>query len=112
MHEETLDLATVARSLPGKPHPATVWRWYRHGLRGQRLETIVVGGRRYTSREALARFVAATTLAREAEPPAGAVAAIAAARDDVHVDRDLAKRAAEAGRRLKQLGPRGENGSA
>ncbi|HUY35471.1 MAG TPA: DUF1580 domain-containing protein [Pirellulales bacterium] len=106
LNEETIDLAAVARSLPGKPHPATVWRWYRNGLRGQRLETIVVGGRRYTSREALARFVAATTAAREADPAAGDVAAIAAARDDVHVDRDLAKRAAEAGRRLKQLGPK------
>jgi hypothetical protein len=100
MREETIDLAAAARELPGKPHPATIWRWYRHGLRGQRLETVVVGGRRFTSREALARFVEAITRARTEFPTQAPLAAAIAGQDAV--DRDMAARAAEAGRRLRQ----------
>ena len=44
---------------------ATVWRWHRHGVRGVRLETIVAGGQKMTSIEAVDRFVAATTAAAE-----------------------------------------------
>jgi len=105
--EDMISLAEAARRLPGKPHPATISRWQRHGLKGKKLETVVVGGRRYTSVEALSRFIDATTRARETEPPALAVvAAIVGERTTAHVDRDLAGRAADAGRQLKQLGPR------
>ena len=34
-----------------------------------RLETVVIGGRRFTSAEALERFAAATTAAADAAPP-------------------------------------------
>ena len=47
-------LADVARQL-GK-HIATIYRWTTTGVRGVVLETIQVGGARYTSREALQRF--------------------------------------------------------
>ena len=40
---------------------STLHRWKRHGVRGVRLETVLVGGVRYTSREALNRFVSKTT---------------------------------------------------
>ena len=64
MHAETLlTLRDVTRFLPGKTHISTVHRWRLRGVRGVRLETCLIGGRRYTSREALARFVAATTAA-------------------------------------------------
>ena len=36
---------------------ATVYRWMRTGVRGVVLESCLVGGRRYTSVEALDRFV-------------------------------------------------------
>ena len=36
---------------------STVWRWTMRGLKGIRLETFTVGGRRYTSREAFDRFI-------------------------------------------------------
>ena len=39
------------------PHPETVARWARKGCRGVRLETVLVGGRRYSSAEAVDRFI-------------------------------------------------------
>ncbi len=38
---------------------ATWWRWATKGVRGARLDSVVLGGRRYTSAEALARFTRA-----------------------------------------------------
>lgn len=38
---------------------ATLHRWRLHGVRGVKLETLLIGGLRYTSREAIARFIAA-----------------------------------------------------
>jgi len=40
---------------------STLHRWQRRGVRGVRLETVLVGGVRYTSREALNRFVSTIT---------------------------------------------------
>ena len=44
-------------------HPSTVHRWRLRGARGSKLETVLVGGRRYTSQEALLRFFDHTTTA-------------------------------------------------
>ncbi|QDU56163.1 DUF1580 domain-containing protein [Aeoliella mucimassa] len=41
----------------------TVWRWAQRGVRGVRLESFNEGGKRYTTREAHARFVEGTTAA-------------------------------------------------
>ena len=38
----------------------TALRWCLHGVRGTRLESLKVGGRRLTSRKAIRRFVAST----------------------------------------------------
>jgi hypothetical protein len=57
--EHLLSMTEAAKLLPGRPNVATLWRWRTSGCRGHRLETILFGGRRYTSREAIARFVAA-----------------------------------------------------
>ena len=56
--ESLLTLKAAAKLLPGNPHYATLFRWAQKGCRGTRLETILVGGIRYTSREALDRFIA------------------------------------------------------
>jgi hypothetical protein len=53
---------------PGRPHISSVWRWVLKGVRGVKLETLVCGGRRFTSREAIDRFIAATTAAAHGEP--------------------------------------------
>lgn len=42
---------------------ATLHRWRLPGIRGVRLETVLIGGMRYTSREAIARFIAAQNAA-------------------------------------------------
>jgi hypothetical protein len=43
----------------GHPSMTTWWRWWKKGIRGILLETIVIGGRRYTTAAALQRFVEA-----------------------------------------------------
>ena len=45
----------------GRPNLSTVYRHFRRGCRGARLETFVAGGRRFTTIEAIARFVQRTT---------------------------------------------------
>lgn len=59
LNESLFTLKAAAKLLPGHPHYATLFRWAQRGCRGIRLETILVGGIRYTSREALDRFIAA-----------------------------------------------------
>lgn len=57
------------------PHIATIWRWATAGLQGGiRLESMKIGGQRFTSREAIRRF-----LVRINEPNAVPVEPIAAA---------------------------------
>ena len=63
--EHLVTLTEAGRIIPGSPHFSTLWRWYQRGIRGARLETVIVGGRRFTSHEAIARFIARTTAARD-----------------------------------------------
>ena len=67
--EQLLTLTKAARNIPSRTghglNPSTVWRWAKVGVRGVRLETVLVGGIRYTSREALTRFFARSTAASQ-----------------------------------------------
>ncbi|MGD9719773.1 MAG: DUF1580 domain-containing protein [Pirellulales bacterium] len=54
--EHLLTLAEAAQLLPGRPSVSTLWRWRQKGVRGRRLETVLIGAKPYTSREALGRF--------------------------------------------------------
>jgi hypothetical protein len=74
-HERAITLAEVPKHLPKrggkKVHYSTVYRWVTKGSRGQVLESVMVGGIRYTSIEAVYRFLSAkpikkTTAARSA----------------------------------------------
>ena len=58
-----LSLADAAKSLPGRPNLSTLHRWRLRGVRGVKLETCLIGGRRFTSLESLKKFAAATTAA-------------------------------------------------
>ncbi|MDB4367969.1 DUF1580 domain-containing protein [Mariniblastus sp.] len=58
------------KNIGNRPHRSTVHRWRLRGARGVKLETILVGGRRFTSREALLRFFDDSTAA-ESGPPIG-----------------------------------------
>jgi len=56
--ETILTLGEACRAVPPiGVSPATMARWIQRGVRGgTRLETILIGGRRLTSKAALARF--------------------------------------------------------
>lgn len=63
--------ARKARPIGSRPAaPSTIWRWHSKGIAGVRLETVCLGGTRYTSAEALQRFFDAVTQAREEQGPA------------------------------------------
>ena len=49
----------VAKYVPGQPHVSTLHRWRLRGVRGIRLETLLIGGKRFSSREAITRFIVA-----------------------------------------------------
>ena len=62
VNEETLLTAKDARKeLPGRPSINTIYRWFWKGVRGIKLESVRVGGRVYTSKEACHRFVLASS---------------------------------------------------
>lgn len=67
LDEDRLTLNELARE--EGVSPSTVWRWTQRGVRGQKLEAISVAGRRVTSRQAFARWVAATNVARDGDLP-------------------------------------------
>lgn len=60
--ERLLAIRQVCDRVPGKRGVVvyhTVWHWMRQGVRGVKLESVRVGGRVYSSEEALKRFLAA-----------------------------------------------------
>lgn len=58
--EELIHFSKAGKSFPGKkPCLQTLHRWRLRGVRGVKLETCMVGGLRYTSQEAIQRFIAA-----------------------------------------------------
>jgi hypothetical protein len=54
--EKLILLCEAAAILPGRPSVTTLWRWRTRGIRGRKLESISIGGRVYTTVEALERF--------------------------------------------------------
>ena len=59
-----------------RKHVTTVYRWTTTGCRGVTLETLQIGGTRFTSHEALQRFSASLTCGRGApKSPSGAKSA-------------------------------------
>jgi hypothetical protein len=75
-NERTVTFAEAAEHLPRlngrKIHTSALWRWARHGVRGVKLEALLLGGRFCTSIEALERFgkALAETAAPKEAPPA------------------------------------------
>lgn len=66
--EELVTLAQAAKFYPNRRggwgvDPATIWRHTTKGVRGERLDFLMCGGTRMTSREAVLRFFAAVTAA-------------------------------------------------
>jgi hypothetical protein len=67
--ETLIKFGKAPKAVPGRPHISTLHRWRLRGVRGVKLETCLVGGRRFTSIEAIDRFIAATTAAANGEAP-------------------------------------------
>jgi len=61
LEEDRISLTELARR--EGVNICTVWRWAQRGVKGIKLETFCVGGRRYTTQEAFARFVERSTAA-------------------------------------------------
>lgn len=80
----------ATRLFPGRPHASTIWRWYKRGVKGIRLEIVRIGGRPYTSREAIQRFIERTTAAAEA-PTVPCSSTRVRARAISDAERDLAR---------------------
>ncbi len=53
-----VSMSQAADLIPGRPSLCALWRWRTRGVRGRRLEAVPIGGRTYTSIEALQRFAA------------------------------------------------------
>ncbi len=70
LEEKKVSMTELARQL-GVTIP-TIWRWRQRGVRGVRLETFMIGGRRFTTQEAHRRFVEATTAAADGPQPSTA----------------------------------------
>jgi hypothetical protein len=105
MNETTLDLAAAARDPilrigQRRPHPSTLYRWARRGLNGVFLEYARIGRRIVTSREALARFVAALAKADRRDAPVKS----ARPRPRSRSERERANAIADARRRLAAAG--------
>lgn len=87
--EELIHLPEARALFPQRPALNTLHRWRLKGVRGVRLETILIGALRYTSREAIRRFIAAQNAADAGHTPDPAAAS---------------RRAKEAGRALERIG--------
>lgn len=57
-NEEPIAISAAPAHIPTRPALNTTWRWVLKGIRGRKLESGMIGGRRYTTREAIARFLA------------------------------------------------------
>lgn len=66
--EKLITMAEGARQVPGRPNLTTLWRWRNRGVCGVKLEVCCVGGRTYTSTEALSRFLERVTAAKNGQP--------------------------------------------
>ena len=60
---DLITLTQLAKQLPERPHPSTCARWATRGIRGIRLKTYLVGGRRCTTLADFSAWVAATSRA-------------------------------------------------
>lgn len=55
--ETLIRFQEAGRRIPGNPSVCALHRWRISGVRGAKLETLLVGGTRFTSVEAIARFI-------------------------------------------------------
>lgn len=66
--EELIPFQQASRRIPGNPSLAALHRWRLSGVRGAKLETLLIGGKRFTSAEAIARMIAAQNRDQQPTP--------------------------------------------
>ncbi len=71
--EKPFNFSTINKRHPIHPSVPTLWRWALRGLQGVQLETVKIGGRRYTTFEAIDRFASRLTALRSPEGPNASV---------------------------------------
>jgi hypothetical protein len=68
-HDQLVELSKVPANLQKRTgkrlNLSTIYRWINRGIADIRLETILVGGQRFTTAEALNRFFTQSTLAKQ-----------------------------------------------
>lgn len=89
LDEELLTLTEAAKTLPDRPHCSTLLRWRTSGVNGVRLEAVKVGGRWFTSRQALRRFVRNTTVAAITGHGDGSTTNVSTVNDDDRTEQAL-----------------------
>jgi len=57
LEESLIPMSTAGRHFPACVQRSTVERWVRRGVNGIKLETVRVGGKRFTTHEAITRFL-------------------------------------------------------
>ena len=68
LDETLVPLTAACKFFPVKCSRTSIERWARKGSRKVTLETVLLGGRRYTSREAIKRFVRSQLQTEAARP--------------------------------------------
>ena len=66
--EDLIPFELAENEIPGHPSRCTLFRWAFKGVRGARLETLLIGNRRFTSREAIGRFITAQNADQTPDP--------------------------------------------
>ncbi len=80
--------AALIEKLGGqRPSVKAIGRWGGKGIKGVVLDTIWIGGRRYTSEQAIHRFISAVSAARNSKPDS-----ISPRAEDVQIDHELRAR--------------------
>ena len=59
--EDLIRLNEVPKVLPSRVDVSTAWRWAMRGVGGIKLETVKIGGKKMTSRQAVTRFIQSTS---------------------------------------------------
>jgi hypothetical protein len=67
-NETLIRFQEAGRFIPGEPTVSTLHRWRKSGVRGVKLETLLVGGTRFTSTQAIARFIAEQNRDEQPQP--------------------------------------------
>ena len=93
--EKIVSFGKAARTPPCNVHISTLHRWRLKGINGIKLESVLIGGRRMTSLEAVERFVHGVTAAANGERPP--------ARTPRQRERAIERAEAELGRRQGEI---------